>query len=793
MALTRASNELKNKTNVNPSVDRTKEATAEDFNEVGVLFDEYADAIEANQAAQSSNPYYGKYDSLALLIIAHPTGVEDAWAIIDAGAGITPQIAAWDDIASEWGIVNNTNNITFGANKAAFPPTGTSQQWYIALDTMYVYVWNSGEYKLTNPTVANLQTQFTVADVQDDTVHLTEVAAGKIGFEFNDGASQMSGVLFNQNYTDKIQQYVDDAASTTYYLVVDNKTKNLEVFAKITGFTTVNTDYTRANLALKIPSTDVIDSGDIIEIKLHIDVEGAGSSQTHYHRKVIAIADNTSAPPTEVSGDRYILDETGGGVHADWDGAIANDIVEFIDGSWEATTPEEGDKAYVDSQDKDARFIDDGTPQWELITASSGIPTQQLAFNSVVKADKKYFSTNANKHTQTADIFFSFDNTGALIDGGYTIEIVGNGDKVYFTSDFGVINSSEVVTNNNITLQDGITYLFVFFYTGNTIDVMIGESSVFALQPINKPVITASVWDNTTDVTLTITDTNSSPNETETDVEYSIAGADTWTVHGQMAQDGTSYTVTGLSDANSYDFRVKAKITSNYFTNSDYSDINTIAPGATNIVMSDDFADNAINGAKWTVVGAQGKITEANTRLEFNINHSELIEGNPLNHYIKAIPTFNSGKIWFQFDLEQENVLADTGFIHAGLYRTSDGDNTNCIRLITDNGNAGKLKAQVFLGATKVYEVTNVGAAVGTYKIGYDVATNNITFWQLTGVDTWTQLGTTQVYDVIGDENTETITCLFAINDNVSSTAIDYAYIDNVYLSTADYATSNPV
>ena len=106
---------------------------------------------------------------------------------------------------------------------------------------------------------------------------------------------------------------------------------------------------------------------------------------THYHRKVISIVDNTTTPPTEVSGDRYILDETGGGVHADWDGASANDIVEFTDGSWVATTPEEGDKAYVDSQDKDARFVDDGTPQWELIAAGGG--GDMLAVNNLSDVD----------------------------------------------------------------------------------------------------------------------------------------------------------------------------------------------------------------------------------------------------------------------------------------------------------------------------------------------------------------------------------------------------------------------
>ncbi len=86
---------------------------------------------------------------------------------------------------------------------------------------------------------------------------------------------------------------------------------------------------------------------------------------------VIDVADNTAVPPTEVSGDRYILDETGGGVHANWDGASANDIVTFNGTSWVAVTPDEGFVAYVDAQNKDALFIDDGTPQWELRAVQS--------------------------------------------------------------------------------------------------------------------------------------------------------------------------------------------------------------------------------------------------------------------------------------------------------------------------------------------------------------------------------------------------------------------------------------
>jgi len=75
--------------------------------------------------------------------------------------------------------------------------------------------------------------------------------------------------------------------------------------------------------------------------------------------------DNTAAPPTEVDGDRYILDDTGVS-HADWDGAPALAMVEFVTDTWIATVPEEGWVTYSDAEGYDRLYVDDGAPAWEL-------------------------------------------------------------------------------------------------------------------------------------------------------------------------------------------------------------------------------------------------------------------------------------------------------------------------------------------------------------------------------------------------------------------------------------------
>jgi hypothetical protein len=98
---------------------------------------------------------------------------------------------------------------------------------------------------------------------------------------------------------------------------------------------------------------------------------GEGGQQK---RAVIDYVDCTVAPPTTNHGDRYILDASGS-VHADWDGAPQNAIVEFdsVSGEWQAEPPEEGWLVYVDLKNSDYRFIDDGAPQWEPVGSSSAV------------------------------------------------------------------------------------------------------------------------------------------------------------------------------------------------------------------------------------------------------------------------------------------------------------------------------------------------------------------------------------------------------------------------------------
>lgn len=88
------------------------------------------------------------------------------------------------------------------------------------------------------------------------------------------------------------------------------------------------------------------------------------------------ITDNTAVPPTETSGDRYVLAHDGGAPNAAWDGASAGDVVEFNGTTWDAVTPTLG--TFISVDDANDRLYYWGGSSWaekyfEATTASTGL------------------------------------------------------------------------------------------------------------------------------------------------------------------------------------------------------------------------------------------------------------------------------------------------------------------------------------------------------------------------------------------------------------------------------------
>lgn len=192
---------------------------------------------------------------------------------------------------------------------------------------------------------------------------------------------------------------------------------------------------------------------------------------------VIDVVDCTAVPPTEVSGDRYILDTTGA-VNAAWDGAAQNDLVVFNGSTWDAQTPSEGWVAYVDAKDTDYRFVDDGAGVWEAAGGTVSAPldlTMADGGNSPVATLTQNDSTNDPYGLSVVNNAFgeavSIGGTGtrsiASLVGALTVKATGQtaqaetgylnlradrGVFVYYNDDAGVTGGDK----SFIVINDGL-------------------------------------------------------------------------------------------------------------------------------------------------------------------------------------------------------------------------------------------------------------------------------------------------------------------------------------------------
>lgn len=160
------------KTNDPSDPDIINKYFATEANEVKAVANDHADRIDNIEAnlIVSSNPFYGRYTSLALLQAAHPMGEVNAWAVIDAGAGITPLIAIWDNIGGDWEIAGFVDTTVEVANYAALPAPGTSGFWYVTLNTNYLYRWYNGQYNLVGvPATHEVKIQGALVEIEGKT------------------------------------------------------------------------------------------------------------------------------------------------------------------------------------------------------------------------------------------------------------------------------------------------------------------------------------------------------------------------------------------------------------------------------------------------------------------------------------------------------------------------------------------------------------------------------------------------------------------------------------------------
>jgi len=145
-----------------------------------------------------------------------------------------------------------------------------------------------------------------------------------------------------------------------------------------------------------------------------------------FQNSVLSIATAASAPPTEVSGNRYILSSTGT-PHANWDGALNNDIVEFDGAKWVASTPTEGMYCEVEDANTIYLYITSWTAWENQATTTTSSPTFATVTANLTLPD-------AGKIT--IDVSPDSDHTATGIIASYTAgENLVYGNLCYLKSD----------------------------------------------------------------------------------------------------------------------------------------------------------------------------------------------------------------------------------------------------------------------------------------------------------------------------------------------------------------------
>lgn len=210
MPITRPSEELKNKININPVGTRTQEATAEDFIEIAAILEEIGITVDDLTNATSANPYYGRFSSLAILQATHTAAEEFAWAIIETSLGVSPQIALWNNTGNTWEISGATADRVFVAKDNALPSTGEANKWYITLDKNKLWYYNNNQWQLisgaTNTPVALTQKHLMVPETDGQTQFLVPGNPSAI-IVIKNGVHLIEGALLQYSYNNATYQF----------------------------------------------------------------------------------------------------------------------------------------------------------------------------------------------------------------------------------------------------------------------------------------------------------------------------------------------------------------------------------------------------------------------------------------------------------------------------------------------------------------------------------------------------------------------------------------------------------
>jgi len=141
----RPSKNLKNKRNINPSINRDTEVVAEDIKEIADIQEDHAILIDELSRANEGSKFYGFKGTLALFEATFPNAEEDGFGVIDPANG-NPQTIA-KVINGVWTEPGLTSPIQRFNSKVNFPDPGLEDVWYIAKDSKIASLYYDGGYK----------------------------------------------------------------------------------------------------------------------------------------------------------------------------------------------------------------------------------------------------------------------------------------------------------------------------------------------------------------------------------------------------------------------------------------------------------------------------------------------------------------------------------------------------------------------------------------------------------------------------------------------------------------------
>jgi hypothetical protein len=220
--------------------------------------------LEANQI-NSPNPFYGGFTSLSILQTTHPTGVENAWAFIDAGAGITPQIAVWDDNEGIWEISGHSETLIYFYSFADFPSIGQINKIYIARNNYYAYVFHNNNYHRINPNGDDWRRKFVRQKTEIGNINLEDVTDDSIAAVTDN--TVITHLIFGEYFTFILRKSYELRNKHNFTLNIYNVSTRSHLIALITSWEEVD-DNTKLQLGISGISASEITETDTLELNL---------------------------------------------------------------------------------------------------------------------------------------------------------------------------------------------------------------------------------------------------------------------------------------------------------------------------------------------------------------------------------------------------------------------------------------------------------------------------------------------------------------------------------------------